>query len=63
MFAACINANVPPVEISLLIVCIMQLTIDGALPDIRQQLVDAHLVTQILACTSAASQLHLAGWT
>ena len=60
-------AIVPPVEITLLIVCVMELAIDRALtaiqvPTIRQQSEDAHFIPMILACTSTAPQLHLAGW-
>ena len=61
-------ANVPPVKISLLIISIMELTIDRALTAIhlpaiiRQQLEKAKIAALILACTSAAPHLNLAGW-
>ena len=55
-------ANDPPVKISLLIISIMELTIDRALPAIRQQLEKAKIAALILACTSTAPQLNLAGW-
>ena len=56
----------PPIKISLLIVCVMKLLIDRALtaihlPTIRQQLVEAKIGPNPLACTSSAPQLHLAG--
>ena len=59
---------VPPEEISLLIICIMELLINRALtaihlPTIRQQLEEAKIAPPILACTSATPQLNLAGWT
>ena len=64
MFAPC--TYVPPVQIKVLIVPVMSLTIDRALPvtliSIRQQLVEAHSGPLILACTSTAPQLNEAGW-
>ena len=58
--------HIPPVQIILLIVSVVSLTINRALPatlsTIRQQLVEAHLVPEILACSSAAPQLNLVGW-
>ena len=59
--------NVPPIKISLLIGCIMELPIDRTLAAIHlrtigQQLVDAKAGPMILTCTSAAPQLNLAGW-
>ena len=57
---------VPPVHISLLVVCVMHLLIDrtlhAPLPTTRQQLVEARLIPLILTCTSAAPQLNQAGW-
>ena len=61
-------AKVPPVQIVMLIVSVVSLTIDRALhvtlllSTIRQQLVEAHLVPTVLACTSTAPQLNEAGW-
>ena len=65
MFAA--NADVPPVKIIvLLVVCVMPLLIDrtlrAPLSTIRQQLEEAKEGSTILACTSTAPQLKLAGW-
>ena len=69
MFIACIvllAIHVPPVQIILLIVSVVSLTIDWALPGTlstsRHQLVEAHLVPEILACFSTAPQLNLVGW-
>ena len=60
-------AIVPPVNINmLLVVCVVHLPIDRTLrpplPTTRQQLVEAETGPSILACTSTASQLNLAGW-
>ena len=58
--------HVPPVQKILLIVSVVSLTINRALPvtlsTIRHQLVEAHLVPEILACFSTAPQLNLVGW-
>ena len=59
------NNNVQPVKISVLIICIVQLAVGCTSPlptMLRQQLVDAKATTNILACSSAASQLNLVGW-
>ena len=64
----CSSAIVPPVKIiMLLVVCVMQLLIDRTLlapllPTIRQQLIEAELAPNMLACTSTAPQLNHAGW-
>ena len=61
-----LSTNVSPVQIVMLIVSVMSLTIDRALPvtllSIRQQLVEAKKGPLMLACTSTAPQLNLAGW-
>ena len=58
--------NVPPVQVIVLVACIVPLPIDRALravlPTTRQQLVEAKLGPYPLACTSAAPQLNQAGW-
>ena len=63
----CSSTIVPPVKITmLLVVCVMLLTIDrtlrAPLSTTRQQLVEAKERPLILACTSTAPQLKLAGW-
>ena len=63
----CSAAIVPPVNIIvLLVVCVMHLLIHRILcaprPTTKQQLVEAKTVPPILACTSTAPQLKLAGW-
>ena len=58
--------HISPIKIDLLIVSVVELTIDQALaapfPTIRQQLEEAKAGPITLACTSAAPQLKLAGW-
>ena len=58
--------HIPPVQKILIIVSIVSLTIDRAMPGtlstIRHQLVEAQLVPVILACSSTAPQLNLVGW-
>ena len=62
----CRLATIPPVYINMLVVCVVQLLIDrtlcAPLPTTRQQLVEAETVPLMLACTSTAPQLKLAGW-
>ena len=58
------NNNVKPVKVVVLIICIVQLAVDGTSPlptMLRQQLVDAHVVPMMLTCSSAALQLNLVG--
>ena len=63
----CSLATIPPVNINILVVCVVQLLIDRTLcalllPTTRQQLVAAKLGPITLACTSTAPQLNQAGW-